>query len=319
MLERGYNPVNALISADGLANLFSLSGGFHIVYGWWNVLAQYLFGRHYYAPIFLNVALTFVSAYFLFRIVILCGFGRKYAKAFILFFLFHWDVLVWSSLVNLKEILVLALTIICFYSFFQILKTKKNIYYILLAAALFPFLFLRFYLPFLLLIAGLVWVFVYQKGKRKYNLVFVLVIGFILVLNFLGARATDNFGRLDVIGAVPGAFRMALTPRPWALNETSSFLIIPSALHWFFFIPSLFGAWKLSRRSKEVSLLLIYLLIILLFYGSYEAIQGIRQRFQVSFIFSWMQFHFIWLMFRKKVPHSKFNSHKTVVNIAEFR
>lgn len=126
MLERGYNPASALLTSDGLSNLFSLSGGFHILYGWWNVLAQYLFGPHYYAPIFLNVALTFVSAYFLFRIVILCDFKRRYAQGFIIFFLFHWDVLVWSSLVNLKEILVLALTVICFYSFLKILKTKKK-------------------------------------------------------------------------------------------------------------------------------------------------------------------------------------------------
>lgn len=167
--------------------------------------------------------------------------------------------------------------------------------------------------------AGLAWVVAYQKGKQKYNLIFALVIGFILVLNFLGVRATDNFGRVNLFSAVPGAFRMALTPRPWALNQTSSFLIIPSALHWLFFIPSLLGAWKLSQRSKEVSLLLIYLLIILLFYGSYDAIQGIRQRFQVSFIFSWMQFHFIWLMLRKKVRNSKLNYRNRLINIAEVK
>lgn len=320
MLERGYNPVSTLLTSHGLANLFSLSGGFHILYGWWNVLAQYLFGQHYYSAIFLNVALTFVSGYFLFRVVRLCSFGQKYAQAFIVFFLFHWDVLVWSSLVNLKEILVLSLTIICFYSFLKILKTKKTKYYILLAAAVFPFLFLRFYLPFLLLIAGIAWVAVYQKGKRKYNLIFVLVIGFIFVLNFLGARATENFGRVDMLSAVPGAFRMALTPRPWVLNETSSFLVIPSILHWLFFIPSLWSAWKLSRRSKEISLLLIYLLVILLFYGSYEAIQGIRQRFQVSFIISWIQFHFIWLILRKKIPPSKPKRlNRSLIKLAEVK
>ena len=39
------------------------------------------------------------------------GFSRGYIRGCLVFFLFHWELLVWSSLLNLKDTLVMTLTI----------------------------------------------------------------------------------------------------------------------------------------------------------------------------------------------------------------
>src|SRR5579862_7388177 len=48
MLEMGYTPISAITTADGLIRLGAFAGGEHILYGWWNLLAEWLFGEYYW-------------------------------------------------------------------------------------------------------------------------------------------------------------------------------------------------------------------------------------------------------------------------------
>ncbi len=77
LLLKGNNPFLILFTQDGRERLFSIAGGQHILYYWWNLLAVYLFKPVYSAPVFLNVATTFISAAILFRIARLSGRARR--------------------------------------------------------------------------------------------------------------------------------------------------------------------------------------------------------------------------------------------------
>src|SRR6266566_1826856 len=110
LLYKGNNPFLIFFTADGRAELFKLAGGQHVLYYWYNLLAAYLFGPLYASPVFLNVASTFISGAFLCKMVLASGFEERYARWLVVFFLLHWDLLSWSSFLNLKEPLVLMFT-----------------------------------------------------------------------------------------------------------------------------------------------------------------------------------------------------------------
>ncbi|MFE1746600.1 hypothetical protein [Coleofasciculus sp. H7-2] len=304
MLQLGYNPITALVNPDGLLNLRSLSGGRHILYGWWNILGQYLFGKHYYSPVFLNVSLTFISGYFLFRIADLSGFSRKYAKGLLLFSLFHWEIVAWSSFLNLKDPLIMTFTIIAIYLILRLSKQLKFYDLLGLGGIVFIFFGIRFYVPAVMMIAIVIWISLFQKGWRRYILLALAAIGSIFVLFFLGLEDTlYNLNRLDWNWTTIflGVIRMALTPQPWSIEPAYTFLFFPSILHWVLFLPAISGGWMLWRRSREVKLLLIYLALTLLLYGAFYELQGPRQRLQITPIIAWAQFHFLWVIL--KIQH----------------
>src|SRR5439155_4300349 len=118
VLDYGFDPLTVFFYPEGRLALFNVSGGPHIIYPWWNMLAIWLFGEHYFSPVLLNVGLTFLAGYFLDRIVHLIGFEKSYRQAFFLFFLFHWDIIAWSSFLNLKDTLVMTLTVLNFWLLF---------------------------------------------------------------------------------------------------------------------------------------------------------------------------------------------------------
>ncbi|MBD1896896.1 hypothetical protein [Coleofasciculus sp. FACHB-129] len=312
MLELGYNPITALVNPDGLSNLMFLSGGRHILYGWWNILGQYLFGKYYYPPVFLNVFLTFISGYFLFRIAHLSGFSRKYSRGLFLFALFHWEIVVWSSFVNLKDILVMTLTIIALYLILRLSKQLKLYDLLSLGGIVFIFFWIRFYVPVVIMIATLIWISLFQKGWRRYILLVLAAIGSISVVFFLGLEDTlYNLNRLDRnwTTIVLGVIRMALTPQPWSIEPAYTFLFFPSILHWVLFLPAIWGGWMLWWRSREVKLLFIYLALALLLYGAFYDLQGPRQRLQITPIIAWAQFHFLWVILKNQRPRIPLKAH----------
>lgn len=300
MLRLGYTPVTALTNPEGLQQLMSMSGGQHILYGWWNLLGQYLFGEHYYSAVFLNVALTFISGFFFVHILRELEFGKQYQHLFLVFFLLQWDVLVWSSFINLKDTLIMTLTII---SLLLVVKISKNIRILDLAAlalVFFIFLWIRLYIPFLILMTAGLWMLFQWHDKRKYLLLPVAA----LTLYFLFQRYSSMLVFLQADTLLFGLFRFPLTPQPWSIENNYSFLLLPSIFHWILFVPMLFAGWILWRRSRLTRLILIYLIVVVFFYAIVPELQGPRQRFQLTFIIAWMQFHFLWIVARGAVRHT---------------
>lgn len=320
MLQFGYTPITALVNPEGIQHLVALSGGIHIFYAWWNLLGQYFFGEHYYSPVFLNVGLTFVGGYFFLRIIYTLGFRRVYAQTFLVFFLLHFDILLWSSFINMKDVIVLTLSIISFFIII-LLTDKLSIFYIFsLFFISFLLIWLRFYIPIIIIASVVCWMieensilsaFIIKRLNfpKKYVIVpFIFLFGFISIIYTIGLDMILSYvKKIDAfsINIIYGVVRLYLTPRPWAIESEYSFLMLPSVIHLVLLIPSVYGGFLLWKNSKETRLVLIYLFIVILIYGSYSEIQGVRQRFQIVWIIAWMQFHSLWVVAKGAAGYTK--------------
>ena len=308
LLDLGYNPLTIIIDPEGLVKIFSISDGQHILYVWWNIFAQYFFGSHYYSPVFLNVLITFVTAYFISKIAELCGFSKNYQKSLYVFMLFQWEILAWSSLVNLKDTLVMCLSVIAFYGILKLFEqTSKKIFnlnnLILPSLSLYLLFFIRFYTVPLIFLSIIIFLMLKQQARNFPLLILftVLLIALNIPIGYL-----NNYNLFSITNILTGTVRMILTPLPWQIEESYTFLVIPSILNLLFLIPvTLVGSifWK---TSKPLSLLLIYLIAALFFYGYVEELQGVRQRYQLDFIIGWLQFHVLWVIFIKMTRNNKY-------------
>jgi hypothetical protein len=304
MLQWGYNPLTVFTDKAAYDHLQMYAGGHHILYPWWNMLAEYLFGNYYYAPVFLNVALTFVCAYFMFRLATICGFKSNYARALMLFFLLHPEVLAWSSVLNLKDVMVMTLTIILLYLIIG-LSNRFTVSGLCLATGiLFLFYWIRFYVPFILTSATIIWlVFRYSRRRKFIFTALILICSYWLWDNFNIASHGERMGRMIAEESkVYNFIHIVLTPQPWSIDPNYSFLFVPSILHWVLFVPAVIAGIHIWRRFKNASLPLIYLIMGLLFYSTIPELGGPRHRFQLMFIVAWLQFHFFWIWLVNRDP-----------------
>jgi len=293
----GVNPVSALLFSSERELLYLVAGGNHILYYWWNLLAMYLFGPFYSSAVFLNVAITFASAALLYKLARISGCHQRYATWLALFFLFHWDTLVWSSFVNLKDTLVVFLTLAAIYSSCQIAFHRKKSYGAYLLVVVLLFGWIRLYVPVLLFTAFCAWLFVAGRLKLKFlwGALGVMVVLLLFPRNVYELfMAYTNVGTL--VGPFAGMVKMMLTPQPWSVSHAYSYLRIPALLHWLFFLPAIVGGVSLIRRNLIFRFAAIYAVLILVVFSLMEELQGPRQRVQISWVFIWAQFEFLWLV-----------------------
>jgi hypothetical protein len=292
LLNCGYNPVTVLLHDHGRGYLQSLSQGHHVLYGWWNLLAMSFFGEHYYAPVFLNVVVTFIGGSLLARTVRQLGFSAGYSLGLQIFWLLHWDLIAWSSLLNIKDVLVQTLTIAilyCLVGFVVERKTRFLVGFLMIAQL---FWWIRFYVPVIVLTAVMIWMLTQWNDSRKYLFVPLGAMAYYFVAPLIsGAKDYWQFNTLFY-----GTVRFTLTPIPWNVEQVYEYLVIPTSLHWLSFIPAMIGAGFLWGESKYARLFFIYLACLVGLYAITEDLLGPRQRFQVAFLFAWAQFHFAWKM-----------------------
>src|SRR5437016_10145383 len=205
--DSGFDPLTVFFSPEGRLALFNVSGGAHIIYPWWNMVAISMFGEHYYSPVFLNVGLTFIAAWVLSRTLGLVGFEKRYRQAFFVFFLIHWDIIAWSSFLNLKDTLVMTLTILNFWLLYEWVArpAARGIPLfagICLTMAL--FLWIRFYIPLLILTAVAIWLIFDNRVKVAYCFLLAGVIGFIGAKQYLYA---EYWSMLDFSSVIVSSFR----------------------------------------------------------------------------------------------------------------
>ena len=291
LMARAQNPFLSLFTQAGREQLIAISRDQTYLYYWWNYLAIYLFGPFYSSPIFLNVATTFVSAALMFKIVRASGYNEKYSKWLSIFFLLHWDILAWSSFVNLKDTLVLLLTLAAVYSGIRFVQTRKILWALALAGVLFIFLLIRFYIPLLMVISLVVWTVFVVKGFKKVPLIIIALAG---VLFVFPEGAYQTFQEMNKEEWIYGPIQMALTPRPWAIDPGYSFLLIPSIFHWVFFIPGLVAGVLLFRKNPAFRFAAIYFVTLVVFFGLLPDIRGPRERLQITWVLAWVQFDYLW-------------------------
>lgn len=311
LLESELNPLDMLFTSAGFESLKdSTDRSRHVLYTWWVYTTEYIFGPVYYAPVFFNVVLTFIAGVMLYRLCAMEGFSELYNKGLLLFFLLHWDVLAWSSLISIKDSVVLTLTLGTFFLLWPIVK-RPQINSANIAASLgvavitYALTFIRFYIPVLMLVAVLSYYFIHMESSYKYYFLLgasIVVLGIILFTPLIQFHIEKDMA-LDEKQVLIGLIRFPLTPRPWSLEPAYTFLFVPAILHWVFIVPAIVGAYYLWNSSELARMFIIYLVVIIGFYAIVEILQNTRQRFQVIFILSWMQYHFVVLLIDRLKRH----------------
>lgn len=298
-VELGYNPLSLLLDPEALKMYWlAVVGGIHILYNWINVVAVYFFGPHMFAPVLINVGLTFVGALGLARLTRLAGLDRRYQNGIWLFFLLHYEVVVWS-LLNLKDTLSLTMTIWLIVSLVTALEQRS--WRALVAAGILSigFVFVRFYIPPLVLAAFLAWAMFSSSAStiRKMSVAAVAILGVLLAVFALGL---EDIGRLasmvDLGGAIRGSAQALVGYNPYfAYFDDDPFNFVISVLHWLMLPVFFWGAVLLWRENRIARFALVYAVALIVFLGVVpEAVTLVRVRFQVGFVFAWAQFHALW-------------------------
>jgi hypothetical protein len=289
MLQRGYDLVTLIRDPVAFQLYLPSMTGSHIGYHLWNLSSLSVFGPYYFSPVLMNVGATFVAGFFFFRILRLMDFPEFYSRCALVFFLLHWDVVAWSSFLNMKDVLVMTLTLALLHQVLLAALRPSAWRLAGVALAMTPLLFLRFYAPALVLAAALLYLAL--SGRVRLAAVTAAGLAFGLYLRVPGIAAA--WAHLD-LSAVTGLPRFLMTPLPWNLTPGYEFLLLPSALHLLLLLPALAVIPRLWREHPHSRLMLLYFAVALASYAIAPSLQGVRQRFQVGFVLAWLQFHALW-------------------------
>jgi hypothetical protein len=293
LIASGTGPVEILTEPSATGALYSAAGSRHVGYYFLNVLSQSLFGAHYWSTVLVNVLLSCVAARAVLWLLRGLGDSEARARAGALFFLLHWDVLVWSSFFNLKDTAVLALSA---WSLVWLLRCARRPAWTAIGGAvgtLFVLTFFRWYAPILILGGFGLWGLTHLRGWLRA----ALMVGTAGALASL-LDVTEDTSLLQPAGLAGGAVRFLLTPRPWGLAEGSGFLLLPSVLHWLTLPLLAYGVLHLAARSSG-RLLLAYLGTVVAFYAQVPEVQGPRHRYQLVFVLAILQFEGLYGLLRQ--------------------
>lgn len=256
--------------------LFNRAQGIHILYYGYNIFSFIFFGEYYYSPVALNIILTFLSALTLYKICINLLISKNNSLLISFFFCLHWDIVSWSSFLNIKDILIVQLLLLTFYVY---MKNKDNLKKMLLK--LFPILviiyFIRFYLVFFILLA------VFLASSRinlSYIFRFILIsfIFFFFVLIY-DKNILNIFLSQVKFDFVLNIIRFLLSPVPFNYEDGYNFLVFASLLNWLSFPFVVIGfILILKRKDKKYNFILILNVLIVIFFAGFDELLGPRQR-----------------------------------------
>lgn len=297
LIEMGIHPFSVLFDEGARDKVHELAGGPHILYLLWNALAQRLFGDYYWSAVFLNIFATFLAARCLIGTAGLADKGREYQRNLGIFSLLHWDIVSWSSILNVKDILVLLLTVAALFSFLKLYSRVSLANLFLFLGCLLPIFWLRYYLLPLLLISAAIWVLLLERSWWRFLLTGIIAAIFVTVVPHAFEVSWEYiYGGEIALGVV----RYLLTPQPWSVAQDYSFLLPSSILHWLFFPAFVLGGVFLWRSSTRARLAIVYVLILTFFYSFVPELSGPRHRVQIVPFITWMQFEFFVVLIRRR-------------------
>ena len=283
--------------------LLTVGSGNHFLYYLYNAYAFQLFGETYFAPVALNVLLTSLIAWFGTNLAGQeFGLGGPQRKYFFVFLLLHPDILVWSNIMNGKDIFVLLMHVLLLLSCSFLFRRRWVAALVLAVPVSLVLFFMRFYVPLLFVVALAASQLFVLHGKGRLRL-FVLsgVLG-ALVLSWLGPN-TIQYARATLADQVGNPFygfvRFLLTPIPFNTDEAYRFLDFPMLIHWLLLPFACWGVVMAYRLSTPFSrFFLLYMLIFVGLYAVFVAEQGPRARVQLDYAWAVLQFMGLMAFFR---------------------
>lgn len=294
LFESSDGAILSLFSPEKIVEFKVTAGGFHIGYYIYNYICFYFLGPYYYSPVLINILLTVISSILLFKTFNQIQTSKKFNLFFFLFFLLHWDIYAWFTVLNIKDSVVLFLECFVLYNFIVLLNNKFSVVRILLIIlALFVLSHIRFYFVQFLTVSMLISFFVFLfKNTKSWLLDYFIKISVLIVLPicfyflFIQLYAV----RLERMGATTnvlfGFIRFTLTPIPFNIDPEYSFLLISSFLHWSLLLIIPIGLYLFIKKYFYIlTPFLVFFLLLCVFYGSFAELQGPRHRVpQIPFL-----------------------------------
>ena len=261
----------------------------------YNAFAFELFGQaQYFAPVALNLVLVALIAYLGYRLAHTeFGIEALPAKIFFFFLLFHPDILVWSNLLNIKDIFVLLTHVLLLTAIANIFKGKLLIATLIIAVILPILVLTRYYVIVLFAIALILSLAVFSRTAR---ISAIAISSGLLIAIYLWFGMEAFLGPIRIIqqtfvNPIYGAIRFLLTPIPFNTDPEYTFLNLPAVLHWLFAPFLLVGVVKVWQLGTNYSrFFIIYFLTYIVVFSIVGEIQGPRQRVQLDFAIALFQF-----------------------------
>ncbi len=293
LLEQGVSVTNLY---GHLPELFSVAGGRHFIYYLYNAESLRLLGHAYFAPVALNVVLTFAAAGFMAAAARGgLGFPKSLVIGLFVFSALHPDVLAWSTIMNGKGSLVLTGTAVAVYAVSMAGNGRYGAAVLLAVSVGGVLFFTRFYVPLMLLAAFLGAMLLSPAGRRRPALWLLVPAGLVGVVSALGVNGLlDAYGRLQdgFVNPLYGFPRMALTPIPFHTTEHYTFLDLPQVFHWAMMPALVYGVFRVWQQATLTArFVVLYFLAMILLYGMFENLQGPRHRYQLDGLIALFQFY----------------------------
>ena len=280
----------------------------HFAYYLHNAFAFRLFGEGYFSPVALNVLLTVGVAYFGAKLAsVEFNMSKKASRLFFLFLLFHPDILAWSSIANLKDVLVLFLHVLLLAAVSQYLHGQLFKALWLGLPVVFVLFFLRFYVPMLFVVAL---VATHLLINQRWNISYLMVsFGLaVLALVLIGDSAVQYaIIRLNesFVNPLYGFIRFVSTPIPFNAQGSYAFLNVSALIHWALMPFVLVGLVKIWRTKTQFSrFFIMYLIVFVGLYSVYGELQGPRHRVQLDYAFALLQFVGVMVALRSLLQNS---------------
>ncbi|HEU4856181.1 MAG TPA: hypothetical protein VFS86_02640 [Rhodanobacteraceae bacterium] len=296
----------------GLANLIShydyivsTVAGSNVAYYVFNATAIQAFGSGYYAPVTINVVLTFLAAGLLMKTAhIGLGLGRRASIGLFVFLALSPDILVWSTIPNFKDTLVATATAAAVYAV-ALVDERRVLRPVLVAiAAAFVLAITRLYVPLMLGAAFGITLFLSPRGRRNPWLWLIAAVALLLVVRHMGHGSLTGAvytlrARMD--NPVHGVVRFLVTPIPFHTAPGYGFMDIPQMIYWALMPLMFYGIVCVWRKGTLTSrFVVIYFVLMLMLYGSFTTLQGARHRVQIDGLVVIFQYYGIMALLRQR-------------------
>lgn len=302
LLRDGVGILNLFHHYDFVRSTVKSANLFYYVY---NASAMALFGPGYFAPVALNVLLTFIAAGMLTRAAELgLGMRRRTSVGLFAFLALAPSVLAWSTVANLKDILVATGTAGMVYAIALI--EARRFKRALLVAGVWGLVLgvTRFYVPLLAGAAFGAALLASPHGRRNPWLWFGAAVALVIAMHGLGhgsiAGALHEL-RARLGNPVKGIVRFIATPIPFHTQPEYAFLNLPQTAFWALLPLQFYGLVALWRHGTLTSrFIVLYCALLTVLYGAFPTLQGPRHRVQIDGLIAVCQYVGILALLRRR-------------------
>jgi len=284
LVQNGVGIFNLVHNYDYVRSTVKSANLFYYVY---NASALVIFGQGYFAPVAMNVILTFIAAGLLMKAARLgLGMSRRSSIGLFVFLALSPSLLAWSTVANLKDILVATGTagVVYAVALVETGKIKRAVVVTILCGLVLALT--RFYVPLMLGAAFGIGLLASRRGRRSPWLWLGALLALAVVVHELGHGSISGALhqlRSRLSDPVIGVARFIVTPIPFHTQPQYAFLNLPQLFFWALMPLQVYGMFAVWRTKKMTArFVIIYFLLMTLLYGAFPTLQGPRHRIQID-------------------------------------